>query len=523
MSFFDFLNGQFSNLGDFCSYVVIGPDAERFLNGQLTNDLLSLKESSFQLQARLDRSGRLLTHFYLLKRTEDYLIIVPRELAQSLIEDLCKYIIMDDVDIQEVPNDFKLLFSLASDVSQVLDKELIRETYSGSFAGTPAFFIEGKLTSNLKEISDKDFEKICLLQGEPVLGKTALSGKLVTDTIVSLSGISLSKGCYLGQETVSKIETRRGGAYLPIAIEIERPIENDVSNKELNIDGKKVGMSIWQGSLFDRTFLLASLIRNYRVEGRALVFSIGDEERSGRVINLPVFGEFNRSRYVEEKFEDAVKAFQEDQTNSAMEMLNHNIIVDPTHENSLESLGVILGRMERFEEGVQMMDQVLETNPDSVMAHTNKSLFYMKLGRIEEAEEEKAQATVKSFSQFGKEAQTKREQEEKKIAEEAELDRRMGMFKEVLGIDPEDELANYGLADVYYHKGQYQDSIPLLEKVLIVNEKYSVAYLLLGKAYLKEGELSKAKNIFEKGIVVASSQGDLMPANEMQSKLLEIP
>lgn len=147
----------------------------------------------------------------------------------------------------------------------------------------------------------------------------------------------------------------------------------------------------------------------------------------------------------------------------------------------------------------------------------------MKLGRIEEAEEEKAQATVKSFSQFGKEAQTKREQEEKKIAEEAELDRRMGMFKEVLGIDPEDELANYGLADVYYHKGQYQDSIPLLEKVLIVNEKYSVAYLLLGKAYLKEGELSKAKNIFEKGIVVASSQGDLMPANEMQSKLLEIP
>ena len=47
------------------------------------------------------------------------------------------------------------------------------------------------------------------------------------------------------------------------------------------------------------------------------------------------------------------------------------------------------------------------------MAHTNKSLYLMKLGRIEEAEEEKSNAAVKSFSYFGEEAKKKKEDEKK--------------------------------------------------------------------------------------------------------------
>jgi tetratricopeptide (TPR) repeat protein len=46
----------------------------------------------------------------------------------------------------------------------------------------------------------------------------------------------------------------------------------------------------------------------------------------------------------------------------------------------------MLGRIERFEEAITWMDKLLSVNPQSVMAHTNKSLFLMKLGKIEEAE-----------------------------------------------------------------------------------------------------------------------------------------
>ena len=175
--------------------------------------------------------------------------------------------------------------------------------------------------------------------------------------------------------------------------------------------------------------------------------------------------------------------------------------------------------MEKYVEGITFMDKVLSANPDSVMAHTNKSLFYMRMGEIEKAEEEKAQATVKSFGSFGKEAEKKRKEEEFKKQELAEIERRFDMFNQVLEIDPEDSLANYGLADIFFQRGEPIKSIPLLEKVLSENEKYSVGYLLLGKCYLELDQLDQAREVFEKGISIASTQGDLMPANEMQAKL----
>ena len=38
------------------------------------------------------------------------------------------------------------------------------------------------------------------------------------------------------------------------------------------------------------------------------------------------------------------------------------------------------------------MDKLIEVDPDSIMAHSNKSLYLMKLGKIEEAEVEKEKA-----------------------------------------------------------------------------------------------------------------------------------
>ena len=61
-----------------------------------------------------------------------------------------------------------------------------------------------------------------------------------------------------------------------------------------------------------------------------------------------------------------------------------------------------------------------------------------------------------------------------------------------------------------------------LEKVIAIDPKYSTAYLLLGKALEAEGNLKHAESIYQTGIVVASKKGDMMPANEMQSRLNQI-
>lgn len=502
----------------FSGFSIKGADAERFLNGQLTNDVKTIGENRFQLQARLDRGGRLLTFLYLLKSENEFKALVPTELAEEFRADLDKYIIMDDVEIAPIENNFKAIITPVLDLSNTIDPDSIKSQYLGEMGFLPVIISECRMPRSWEKMSPEEFQFLMLVRGEPVLNITAPQGSLVTDTVVNLNGVSLQKGCFLGQETVAKIETRRGGAHFPMIINVNKEL-NLSFGQEVLVGDKKAGKVLKSFTFENQSYVLISLLRNFRVEGRSFDFVANGHSFSGVVRKLPLGNEFNAQAYLEEKYEEAVHLFQNDKTEQAMRVFNHIIEVDPKHENALESLGVILGRLERFEEGISLMDQVLEANPDSVMAHTNKSLFLMRLGKIEEAEEEKAQATVKSFNMFGKRAQEDKVKEEAEKQKKAQVQRRMEMFKEVLEMDPDDELANYGLADVFYAQGEAIKSLPLLEKVLKNNPKYSVAYLLLGKVYENLSKINEAKDIYNKGIEVASAQGDMMPANEMQARL----
>ena len=62
------------------------------------------------------------------------------------------------------------------------------------------------------------------------------------------------------------------------------------------------------------------------------------------------------------------------------------------------NISTVYSRKEQFDEALKYMDKLLMADPDSIMAHTNKSRFYMLQGKIELAEEEKSLATIKSFS-----------------------------------------------------------------------------------------------------------------------------
>jgi len=131
----------------------------------------------------------------------------------------------------------------------------------------------------------------------------------------------------------------------------------------------------------------------------------------------------------------------------------------------------------------------------------------------------KAEATLKQFEQFGVEAD-KRDQKEKVLAQEkADKEKRESMFHQVLEIDPEDALANFGLGELEIERENFEKAQDHLKKAIIADQKYSVAYLALAKAQLNLKQDQLAKATLNKGIEIASKLGDLMPANEMQSLL----
>ena len=145
----------------------------------------------------------------------------------------------------------------------------------------------------------------------------------------------------------------------------------------------------------------------------------------------------------------------------------------------------------------------------------------MKLGGIEKAEAKKSEATIKSFAQFGKEAKAREAEATIQKEKMSEWEKRESMFKQVLEIDEEDTLANFGLGSIAVERRNWEVARIHLEKVLKADPQYSVAYLALGQTYKALGLLVEARETFTEGIAVAAKKGDLMPANQMQAELAQ--
>ena len=161
--------------------------------------------------------------------------------------------------------------------------------------------------------------------------------------------------------------------------------------------------------LEDNVLLFANLFREFRVEDRSVKVSFDDKlSIDGKVNFFPFFKDLTPKRKADTIYYRGLKLFQNNEEEKALNLLRACLELNPFHSDALESIGVILGRQGHYEEAISFMDKLLEIDKDSVMAHTNKSLYFMKMGKIEEAEEEKSYAAVKSFAYYGKEAKRKR-------------------------------------------------------------------------------------------------------------------
>lgn len=83
----------------------------------------------------------------------------------------------------------------------------------------------------------------------------------------------------------------------------------------------------------------------------------------------------------------------------AIELLRKALKENPKNEDAYESLGVMLAKQEKFQEAIAVMQQLEMINPQNNMALMNLSIFYMKIGDKETAEEYKAKGTVLQFEE----------------------------------------------------------------------------------------------------------------------------
>lgn len=485
-----------------------GSEVLDFLQNQSTFDIDKVAGNSFQLISFLDPQGRVEAYGWLLKSDKDFSFLIPKLLKDQTIIRLNKFLISEDVTISDPEEKTYLV---------VIGPEAHNHTYNsfkGKIFDEEAFLELGNPKGNLHTVSSEDVDLWRGLTGEPSFDGSDYAHTIINNLRLFDLSVMMNKGCYPGQETVSKIATRRGAAYSPVLLEVPERING---GEVLSFD-KKIGTAHktyhWNG----KYYLACDLLRDFRVEKMKVHFTLNGKEYDGYVQYYPLI-HGDRHTKAEELFYEAADLFRDYKLDQAEEKFNTAIRIDPTYADAYESLGVMLGRQERFDEAIELMQDLSKVDPKSVLAHTNMSLYLMRLGRIEEAEEQKSQATIKSFQKFGDEAKAKEVAETQKKKAESEWAQREGMFQQVLEIDPEDTLANFGLGNIAVEKGEWEKAISHLEKVIKEDPKYSVAYLALGKAFKGLGKKEEARKIWTEGVKVSAQKGDLMPANQMQQEL----
>ena len=489
-----------------------GDDAEGFLSSGLTSNVKELSENRFHISARLNRLGKITAYGYLLKKNSyHYYFLIEKAAREIFISDLKKFIVMEDVSIKHSDKTYAVEWP-----SRHCDFH--ENSFCGYFWGEDARILLEQ--SSTHPVLDKDqCRKIRKCNGHFLWDEMPWD-VFINETYLNETAVDYKKGCFLGQETAAKIYNNRGGAYFPVLLQVDKDIEE--TQGTLTVESQKFGLLRNKIKLDDKIFLIASVKREFRINNKTFSLSAGLTTFQGKVLSLPLFDDKTLHQKGQELYVCGIDHFKNNREAKAIALLEKSVLLAPNLEDAYESLGVIFGRQGRYEKAVSLMDKLLEINEHSIMAHTNKSLYFMKMGKIREAEEEKALATVKSFQRFGKESENKKMQEESKRKEAEDMAQKEKMFLNVLDIDAHDTIANFGLGEIALKRQEYSKAKNFLEHVIKANKNYSKAYLLLGKSLEFLGDKIRAKSVYEQGVTVASKRGEMMPANEMQERLLNL-
>ena len=592
------LNGPASGIADLGAVLVSGQDAASFLHSQLTNEVKALKPGEGNLSARVTRTGTLVRHFSLHclpphptlsptgereNNSYNYMLLLEREGIPSLISDLAKFAISEDVQFEDVSQSFDWLCLQGPQACAIAEAALgklgsenwvdlpansVRALPAGalsftrSLSGDASFIFAlpreaGDLGAVIGRISAAGGDKKPVwLEGDALaavleilrieagwvrIGIDAVEGRQVLpETGLEQQVVSYSKGCYLGQEVIARIRTYGSVPYVLRGLVLEPAEQMPESGKESAAmallekipvcgselfleDGKKVGQIVSRAvsPLFEAAIAFAYLDRANRTPGMKLRLRGKDGAVFvARVALLPFYQAADAAARVRFLHDRAIRLFAEQQDDKAIQLLQEALRLDPAFADGYEALGVILGRSGRFDEAIDIFKRLEEVAPNEPMVHTNLSLFYMKLGDKQAAEEEKAKATVKQFSRFGALKKDELRAKEEEQHKQTEALRKKQMFEEVLEIDPEDPIALFGLGNAYSALGDWSNAEKVLSKASSLQRDNSAIYVPLGKALELLNREADALKVYHAGMAVASKKGDLMPLKEMERRVL---
>ena len=202
----------FFDLAARAKFRVMGTDRFRFLNGQITNDLRKSSETLAIEACVLNAKGKLNAHIFLAPLGESFLVDAELELRQAFRTRLERYVIADDVLIEDVTDEFALFHVWAEEPPRLEASRIVSvqrfATPGWDIWSAPGRYdaLRDQLSLSCVFIEPAAAEVMRIEQGLSRWGRELTDAIIPIEANLERRTIDYEKGCYIGQEVISRMK-----------------------------------------------------------------------------------------------------------------------------------------------------------------------------------------------------------------------------------------------------------------------------------------------------------------------------
>jgi len=201
---------------------IVGPDSEKFLQGQCSIDIPSLPDNDYRLGTLNDPKGRIYSFFKIVRYQNGLLLCMDAGIYEHTRQTLAKYAVFFKCDITELElNGYGLLSAQSTPTGiDQSTSQLIQTSSKTAFAQnddtlsiklphselieiwTPKKIDDNKLSDSPNAFLAQYFSAGLVQLQEQTAGKFILQEL----NLQHLNAVSFKKGCYTGQEIIARMK-----------------------------------------------------------------------------------------------------------------------------------------------------------------------------------------------------------------------------------------------------------------------------------------------------------------------------
>jgi folate-binding protein YgfZ len=262
-------HGAAVNLSSRAKFRLTGADRVRYLNGQVTNDVRRAKADETLYACVTDVKGRIAGDVFIHAQADALLLDAEPGLREALGIRLERYIVADDAELADVTDEWQFWHVFGPAMADGLKSMRFGTIGTDVWLPAGAAFEPG-----CQVLSNEDLETWRIIQKVPRWPHELNAETFPPEAGIQERAMDFAKGCYIGQEVLSRIKTTGKMPRELLAFESDSPakvgdelwsekaVGKVTSVTQHPLTGRTVGLGmVKQGTSTDSLTLAGALLK----------------------------------------------------------------------------------------------------------------------------------------------------------------------------------------------------------------------------------------------------------------------